>query len=147
TTQPPDLPIEIEIDQPPLMPLPVVRDPRLKKIFVYTENVFAALNETDKRTISVQTPAFDLSGWLDLSRLRAGDVFETEVLVSLANRPSVSFARTRFDSPGLYCFADIAKGQNYISGKRVDIVLQQTASTDNFATTVEIAYQFVVESQ
>lgn len=126
---------------------PVVLDQRLKKIFVYAENVFAAAERGDRRRIRVRTPAFDLSGWLDLTRLRAGDEAEVQVRVSFAGRRDVLFARTRFDQPRLVAFAEFARGQQHVPGSNVLIVLRQTASADDYATPVELAYQFVVESQ
>lgn len=126
---------------------PVVLDERLKKIFVYAENVFAAGQRTDRRRIRIRTPAFDLSGWLDLTRLRPGDVVETQVRVSFAGRRDVLFARTRFDRPRLAAFAELAGGQQHIPGSNVLIVLRQTASADDYTTPIELAYQFVVESQ
>jgi hypothetical protein len=126
---------------------PVVLDSRMKKIFVYAENVFTAKKQSDSRRIRVQTPAFDLSGWLDLTRLRPGDVVEVQIRVSFAGRRNVLFARTRFDQPRLVAFGDFAHGREWIPGSDVLIVLRQPSSADNFATPVELAYQFVVESQ
>jgi hypothetical protein len=125
----------------------VLSDRRLKKIYVYAENTFAPASATDRRRLRVRTPAFDLTGWLDLTKIRAGDVIEAQVRVSLAGRRDVLFARTRFDSPQLVPFADIARGQQYIAGSDVLVVLRQPASADAFATPVELAYQLVVESQ
>ncbi|HYG79508.1 MAG TPA: hypothetical protein VD861_03930 [Pyrinomonadaceae bacterium] len=127
--------------------VPVLQDARLKKIFVYAENTFTPQSRADRRTVRVETDAFDLSGWLDLSRLRSGDRFEVQVRVFFAGRNNVLFARTQFDSPGLKSFADFARGENFLSGSRIDIVMRQTASADNFATPIEAAYQFIVESQ
>jgi hypothetical protein len=126
---------------------PVVLDSRLKKIYVYAENVFAAKNRTDRRRIRIRTPAFDLSGWLDLSRLRAGDVVEVQTRVSFAGRRDVLFARTRFDQPRLIAFAEFARGHEWIPGSNVLIVLRQPASADDYATPIELAYQFLVESR
>jgi hypothetical protein len=126
---------------------PVVLDSRLKKIYVYAENVFAAQSRTDRRRIRVRTRAFDLSGWLDLSRLRAGDVVEVQTRVSFAGRRDVLFARTRFDQPRLLAFAEFARGHEWIPGSNVLIVLRQPASADDYATPIEVAYQFLVESR
>ena len=125
---------------------PVVLDTRLKKIFVYAENVFTAQKKTDSRRIRVRTPAFDLSGWLDLSRLRSGDAVEVQTRVSFAGRRDVLLARTRFDKPRLVSFAEFAGGRQWIPGSDVLIVLRQPTSADDYATPVELAYQFVVES-
>jgi hypothetical protein len=126
---------------------PVVLDTRLKKIFVWAENVFAATSARDRRRIRVRTPAFDLSGWLDLSRLRTGDVAEVQIRVSLAGRRDVLFAGTRFDHPELVPFAEFARGHEWIPGSNVLLVLRQPVSADNYSTPVELAYQLVVESQ
>jgi hypothetical protein len=131
----------------PEEPVPVLQDWRLKKIFVYAENAFTPRDRNERRTITVRTPAFDLGGWLDLSRLRPGDVVEAQVRVSFANRQNVLFSRTRFDKPGLKCLADFARGQNLLVGSEIRIVLRQTASADDFGSPIELAYQFVVESQ
>lgn len=144
---PPPRIIVRNVEKPTVPPTPVLTDGRLKKIFVYAENTFAAQSRSDRRVVRVQTGAFDLSGWLDLSRLRPGDRVETQIRVSFAGRRNLLFARTRFDTPGLKSFADLANGLNYLSGNSIDIVLRQTASADDFATPVEMAYQFVVESQ
>jgi len=133
-------------DKPSLQLRPVLRDRRLKKIFVYAENTFAARTSTERRRIRLHTPAFDVSGWLDLTHLRPGDVIEVDVRVSFANRRDVLFARTAFNKGRLVPFADLARGQNYLSGSNLLIALRQKASADNFATPVELAYQFVVES-
>jgi hypothetical protein len=126
---------------------PVVLDTRLKKIFVWAEGLFAPTGARDQRRIRVKTPAFDLSGWLDLSRLRTGDVVEAQIRVSLAGRRDVLFARTRLDRPELVHFAELARGGEWIPGSNVLIVLRQPKSADDFATPIELAYQFVVESQ
>jgi hypothetical protein len=126
---------------------PVVLDSRLKKIYVYAENVFAAKSGTDRRRIRIRTRAFDLSGWLDLSRLRAGDVVEVQTRVSFAGRRDVLFASTRFDKPRLLSFAEFARGNEWIPGSNVLIVLRQPVSADHYATPIELAYQFVVESR
>jgi hypothetical protein len=96
---------------------------------------------------AVVPPAFDLSGWLDLTNLRSGDIVETEVRVSFADRHDVLFERTRFEKHGLMVFADLAKGQNHLAGSSIDVILRQAESADNFATQIELAYQFIVESQ
>ena len=122
-------------------------DPRLKKIYVYEEDVFAPASANDRRVVRVRTEAFDLSGWLDLSSLRPGDTVETEISVSLAGRPPVLFSAARFDRPGVLSLADLAGGEGRLVGNDLEIVIRQTASADAFATPVELAYQWVVESQ
>ena len=42
---------------------------------------------------------------------------------------------------------DITNANDYLSGTHIEIWIQQTTSHNNFATPVEYAYQFVVESQ
>jgi hypothetical protein len=133
-------------DEPNQALRPVLRDRRLKKIYVYAENTFAPKTSAERRRIRVRTPAFDISGWLDLTHLRPGDVVEVDVRVSFANRRDVLFVRTAFNKGRLVPFADLATGHNYLSGSNLLIVLRQKASADKFATPVEMAYQFVVES-
>jgi hypothetical protein len=144
---PPPPPFDEPRQPPPEEPPPVLEDWRLKKIFVYAENVFAPTSRTERRTINVRTGAFDLSGWLDLSRLRPGDEVEVTVRASFAGRRNVRYRTTRFDSPGLKHFAEFAGGRDFIVGNDVQIVLRQPRSADQFATPIEHAYQFVVESQ
>ena len=121
-------------------------DQRLKKIFVYAEDKFAPQSATERRTIDVRTPAFDLSGWIDLSELRAGDVVEITTWVRVAGQRR-RFYRNRFDQPALLPFSDFARGLQYISGNDVRVQIRQPVSGDNFATPVQLGYQFVVESQ
>jgi hypothetical protein len=150
---PPQGPFIAEDEEPPIVvppstPTPIPRlDPRLKRIYVYEQGVFTPRAPTDERTIRVRTRAFDLSGWLDLSALRAGDVVTTEILVSVAGRPHRLFHRVRFDTSGLKVFADLAAGQNYVSGDDIRLVVRQDISSDGFATPIDIPYQFVVESR
>ena len=143
---PPDQP-GVTIDKPNPVPLPVASDPRLKKIFVYADSAFTPRSPQDQRIVRVETPAFDLTGWLDLNQLALGDVVTTEVRVYLAQAPNLLFATANFDTPGLYAFADLARGQEYLSGDRIDIVISQPQSHDGFRTPIKISYQFVVESQ
>jgi hypothetical protein len=134
-------------DTPKDGPRPVLVDRRIKKIFVFAENVFSPKSRTERRRVRVNTHAFDLSGWIDLSQLRPGDVFEVDLRVSFAGRRNILFARTHFDQPRLLTFADFAKGQNYLSGSDILISIRQSASANKFTTKREIAYQFIVESQ
>jgi hypothetical protein len=150
---PPNGPFIAEDEDPPLVslmpdPAPIPRlDPRLKRIYVYEQGVFAPGASTDERVIRVRTNAFDLTGWVDLSAIRPGDSVTTEILVSVAGRPHRLFHRTLLATPGLRSFADLAGGENYISADDVRVVLRQGASADNFSTPIEIPYQFVVESR
>lgn len=132
---------------PPPPPPPPVLDARLKKIYVYEEDVFAPVSASDERIVPVRTAAFDLSGWLDLTQLRSNDAVEVELLVSVAGSPYRQFARTSFRDPALYHFSEFAKGENKVSGNDVVVVIRQPQSSDDFATATEIGYQLVVESQ
>ena len=112
-------------DEPKEDDRPVLLDRRLKKIFVYAENVFAPTSASERRRIRVKRHAFDLTGWIDLTRMRPGDIFEVDVRVSVAGRKDIPFARTRFDRPRLVAFADFANGLNYVSGSNILISLRQ----------------------
>ncbi len=145
---PPDTPDPpAKIDKPKPVALPVVSDGRLKKIFVYADHVFTPRSPQDQRIVRVETPAFDVTGWLDLTQLRPGDVVNTELRVNLANATNLLFAQANFNAPGLYSFADFADGHEYLSGNSIDVVLSQSQSMDGFQTPINIAYQFIVESQ
>jgi hypothetical protein len=127
---------------------PPARDPRLKKIFVYKEGTFVLHNAAEVYKIVIATPAFDVAGWIDLSKMApGGDTVFTEVRVSFANRVNVLYQRTIFEGPRLVTLAGIANGTDYMSGTHIEIWFQQTLSHDNFAKPVEFAYQFIVESQ
>jgi hypothetical protein len=130
---------------PPAGSRPLI-DERLKKIFVYAEDRFAPQNANDLRAIDVRTPAFDLSGWIDVSDLRPGDIVEITTSMTVAGRAR-RLDQRRFDRPALLAFSDFARGLQYISGNDARVEISQPASADNFATRVEFGYQFVVESQ
>jgi hypothetical protein len=130
--------------KPPLEPR---HDPRLKKIYVAAEGTFVLHNASEIHKIVIATPAFDVSGWLDLSQMRpGGDTVQTEVRVSFANRSNVGYGKWQWSSPQLITLGDMTNRQNYLSGTHIEIWVQQTTSFDNFAKPVEYAYQFVVES-
>jgi hypothetical protein len=137
----PGISVPVIPDQPPLL------DGRLKKIFVFEQDVFRPASANDLRVVAVRTPAFDLSGFVDLTQLRAGDVVEIETAVSVAGRPHRLFDRQRFDRPRLVALADFARGENRLSGTDIRVTLRQPLSGDAFATPIEVPYQFVVESQ
>lgn len=131
----------------------------VKKIYVAEEGVFAAGSPADTQVIQVRaqpapptvnlSPAFDLSGWLDLSELRDGDLVTVAVDVQFAGRPAVGFRQTTFadrQAQPLKHFRDLADGVQQVVGTNVDISLTQRQSADNFATPVSLAYQFIVES-
>ncbi|MGH9371164.1 MAG: hypothetical protein ACRD15_06500 [Vicinamibacterales bacterium] len=137
----PGISVPVIPDRPPLL------DGRLKKIFVFEQDVFRPASANDLRVVAVRTPAFDLSGFVDLTQLRAGDIVEIETAVSVAGRPHRLFDRQRFDRPRLVTLADFARGENRLSGTDIRVTLRQPQSGDGFATPVEVTYQFVVESQ
>jgi hypothetical protein len=129
-------------------PVPPGSDPRVKKIYVYSEGTFVLHNASEVHKIVIKTPAFDVAGWIDLSKMApGGDTVYTEIHVSFANRSNVLYRRTIFQSPQLVTLGDITNGNDYLSGTHIEIWIQQTTSHNNFATPVEYAYQFVVESQ
>jgi len=131
----------------------------VKKIYVTREGVFTAGAASDSEVIQVRAqaapptvnllPAFDLSGWLDLSEMRDGDVVSVAVDVQFAGRPAVRFRQTTFadaQAEPLKHFRDFADGVEQVVGTSVDITLSQRQSADNFATPTALAYQFIVES-
>ena len=129
-------------------PTPPRHDPRLKKIYVYAEGTFVLHNASEIHKLVIKTPAFDVAGWIDLSNMApGGDTVFTEIRVSFANRSNVLYRRTIFQSPQLITLGDITNANDYLSGTHIEIWIQQTVSHNNFATPVEFAYQFVVESQ
>jgi hypothetical protein len=121
-------------------------DERLKKIYVFEEGPFTPRSATERKTVDVKTAAFDVSGWIDLTSLRAGDVFEVATFVTVAGKRR-RLAQTRFDQAALIPFADFARGLNYVSGNQVRIQMRQAVSADSFRTKLNFGYQFVVESQ
>jgi hypothetical protein len=123
-----------------------VLDTRLQKIFVWTENLFAPTGARDQRRIRVRTPAFDLSGWLDLSACAQA----TSSRCRFASRSPAARRVVRphpTGPPELVPFAERARREEKIPGSNVLIVLRQPKSADDFATAIELAYQFVVHSQ
>ena len=138
--------VKIKNLKPPKGSVPPLIDERLKKIYVYEEASFAPATSTDRKTIDIKTAAFDVTGWIDLTNLRANDIFEVATFVMVAGHRR-RLVQTRFDNPQLVPFADFARGLNYVSGNNVRIQMRQSASADNFKTKIEVGYQFVVESQ
>ena len=123
-------------------------DPRLKKIYVYSEGTFVLHNAAEIKKLAIKTPAFDVSGWIDLSGMApGGDTLFTEVRVSFAKRSNVLYRRTVFSGPQLITLGDITNANDYMSGTHIEVWFQQTTSHDNYAKPVEYAWQFVVESQ
>jgi hypothetical protein len=120
-----------------------------KKIYVYDEGTFEASSATDEHEVHVVTPAFDLSGWVDLFEVRSGDVVEIEILVNV-DGDERHFMTTTFDGATdarLVPFDELTGGRRLIVGDDVRILFRQTASADDYATAVPIGYQFIVESQ
>jgi len=121
-------------------------DPRLKKIYVYADNVWSSHAAAETRIVRIQTPAFDLSGWIDFTEARQQDQFIVEVRVFMAHASNVLCQRSGFQGNMLAMMRHIT-GADTISGNHIEITIQQTYSLDNFATPVPVPYQFVVESQ
>jgi len=128
-------------------PVAVVDDTRLKKIFVYADNIWYPQSLTDTRTIIVKTDAFDLTGWVDFTQARGQDQFQTEIRVTMAHASGVLLQRSGFQGASYLATMQQMAGQNYISGNHIEILIKQVYSFDNFVTKVPIAYQFIVESR
>jgi hypothetical protein len=127
---------------PPPTPTP---DRRLKKIYVHSEGTFVLRNAQEIKKLVIKTPAFDVGGWIDLSKMApGGDNVEISVRASFANRSNVQYKNWLFSSPQLVSIGDLG---NYLSGSHIEFWVKQTTSSNNFGTAVEYAYQFVVESQ
>lgn len=78
-------------------------DTRLKKIYVYADNVFTPQSLTDSRTIRVQTEAFDLTGWIDFTHARPQDQFQVEVRVWWPTRATCCGSATASSAAGWRC--------------------------------------------
>jgi hypothetical protein len=131
------------------LPQPAPRpdeDPRLKKIYIYADNVWTPHSTTDCRIIRVRTDAFDLTGWIDFTHAQPQDQFQTEVRVTMAHATDVLVQRTAF-SAGWLAMMHHMTGASSISGNHIDILIWQTHSQNNFATPTPVAYQFIVESR
>ena len=142
--------------QPGTQPLPPYEEPPCcaltKKIYVYDEGTFAPTASGEQREILVITPAFDLSGWLDLSELRKGDVVRVQIWVRVAGKERLFNSRDfrgGADSRLIhFCeLTDNPRGCPQLVGSWIKIVISQPQSADNFTTPIEIGYQFIVESQ
>jgi hypothetical protein len=127
-------------------PVAVDCDTRLKKIYVYTDNVFTPQSTADSRIIRVRTDAFDLTGYIDFTHARQQDQFQTEIHVTMAHASNVLLQRSAFQGGTLAPMSQFAPSM-YISGNHVEILIHQVYSFDNFATKVPIPYQFIVESR
>lgn len=121
-----------------------------KKIYVYREGEFTAADEHATEEVRVNTDAFDLAGWIDLTELRQGDEVSVMVEVSVADGPFRTWSTTVFQgvqTRGLKYFTEFADGLEQVVGTDVKIIIAQTASADAYATPIPIYYQFIVESQ
>ena len=123
-----------------------------KKIYVYDEGTFTPTTSSEQREILVITPAFDLSGWLDLSGLRTGDVVRVQIWVRVAGKERLFNSRDFHGGPDsrLIHFCELTgdpRGCPELVGSWIKIVISQPQSADNFATPIDIGYQFIVESQ
>jgi hypothetical protein len=128
-------------------PVPVGDDSRLKKIYVYADNVWYPQSATDTRTVIVKTDAFDLTGWVDFTQARGQDQFQTEIRVTMAHASGLLLQRAAFQGGGNLATMQQMAGLNYISGNHIEILIHQVYSLDSFATKVPIAYQFIVETR
>ena|GEM_PF-1883114 len=129
-------------------PVPVESDTRLKKIYVYADNVFYPQSTADSRIIRVQTDAFDLTGYIDFTHARQQDQFQVEIHVTMAHASNVLLQRSAFQGGTLAMMNQLAPSNaNYISGNHIEILIHQVYSLDNFATKIPLAYQFIVESR
>jgi hypothetical protein len=128
-------------------PIPVGDDTRLKKIYVYADNVWYPQSATDYHIVRVKTDAFDLTGWVDFTGARGQDQFQTEIRVTMAHASGVLLQRSAFQGAGNLATLQQMAGMGYISGNHIEILIKQTYSFDNYATKVPVAYQFVVESR
>jgi hypothetical protein len=129
-------------------PILVQYDNRLKKIWVYADNVFSPESTADFRIVRVQTEAFDLTGYIDFTHARQQDQFQVEIHVTMAHASNVLLARSAFQGGTLAMMSQLAPSNaNYISGNHIEILIHQMYSFDNFATKVPLAYQFIVESR
>ncbi len=113
---------------------------------MYADGRFIPQSLTDSRTIKVRTEAFDLTGYVDLTRALPADQFEFQVRVTMAHASDVLFQRSLLSAGTLVMMHNPAPS-NYISGNHIDIIMKQTHSQDNFATKIPLAYQFIVESR
>jgi hypothetical protein len=129
-------------------PILVQYDTRLKKIWVYADDVFSPQSAADFRIVRVQTEAFDLTGYIDFTHARQQDQFQVEIHVTMAHASNVLLARSAFQGGTLAMMNQLAPlNANYISGNHIEILIHQMYSLDNFATKVPLAYQFIVESR
>jgi hypothetical protein len=120
-----------------------------KKIYVVAEDVFTPTSSADVHDIVVETPAFDISGWINGTHLRPGDEVEVALTVRVAGQeiPWLTTTLVGGADSRLIAFDEFSGGRTTIVGSWIRIQLTQTVSADNFGTSIPIGYQFIVESQ
>lgn len=120
-----------------------------KKIYVYAEDTFAPTSNSDVHDVIVTTPAFDVSGWIDLTELRSGDEFQVELAIRIdgVERPWLTTTFQGGQDSRLIYFDEISGGRTFIVGSWIRIRMMQLVSVDNFDTVLPIGYQFIVQSQ
>ena len=70
--------------------VPPRTDPRVKKIYVYSEALSCCTTRRRCTKLVIKTSAFDVAGWIDLSNMApGGDTVFTEIRVSFANRSNI----------------------------------------------------------
>ena len=120
-----------------------------KKIYVYAEDTFRATSASWVHEVIVETPAFDVSGWVDLWELRVGDILDIELRIEIDGMDR-HFMTTTFEGgpdTRLVYFDELSGGRTFIVGDRIRILFRQTASADDYRTPIPIGYQFIVQSQ
>ncbi len=120
-----------------------------KKIYVYAEDTFTPTSSSDVHDVIVTTPAFDVSGWIDLTQLRSGDKFQVELTIRIdgVERPWLTTLFQGGDDSRLIYFDEISGGRTFIVGSWIRIRMIQLVSADGFDTILPIGYQFIVQSQ
>ncbi|MFC2083295.1 hypothetical protein ACFLSG_04575 [Candidatus Bipolaricaulota bacterium] len=120
-----------------------------KKIYVYAEDTFTPTSSSDVHDVIVTTPAFDVSGWIDLTQLRVGDEFQVELTIRIDGTERDWLTTTFQGGPDsrLIYFDEISGGRTFIVGSWIRIRMTQVASADDFGTALPIGYQFIVQSQ
>ncbi|MCK5248253.1 hypothetical protein KAR02_15210, partial [Candidatus Bipolaricaulota bacterium] len=120
-----------------------------KKIYVYAEDTFTPTSSSDVHDVIVTTPAFDVSGWIDLTQLRSGDEFQVELSIRIDGVERQWLTTTFQGGPDsrLIYFDEISGGRTFIVGSWIRIRMMQLASADDFNTFLPIGYQFIVQSQ
>lgn len=129
----------------------------VKKIFVAAEGMFAAASARASRVVDVVAPpggpplpAFDLSGWIDLSKMRSGDEVRVNIEIAVPSRGRlIAFNEATFvgvQAKGLKHFRDFADGVQAVVGTSARVTIRQPVSGNNYRTPLNVAFQFVVEA-